>query len=263
MPYAAPRIALVPAARPDPRQRAIALLAASLVAALLGYLLILGLAPSLIGHVAERITSVTLLPDPPPPEQPQPKPHHARKAGAASPPNLRSKATPVVAPKPIIVLPRPVPVIVAPKPASGAQASSGAADVSGPGTGAGGIGNGTGSGGEGDGDGDGDGDSGPIQLSRNLQVSDIRCLRNGECDGSNDVTVYIRFVVGANGRARDCAVTRSSGRPELDRETCAAIVERLRYRPGTDAAGRPTAMNFTGHQRWSGRGDDYDDRNHD
>lgn len=51
-------------------------------------------------------------------------------------------------------------------------------------------------------------------------------------------TVAVRFTVDADGRARDCAVIRSTI-PELDGTTCRLIEERFRYRPARDGRGEP------------------------
>ena len=104
MPYAAPRIAAVPAHKGDPRERAAAAILVAAVVALLGYALLLGLASSVLRQPAEAIKLLDLLPPPPPPppEPERERPKQARREGAASPPNLRSKATPVVAPTPIV-----------------------------------------------------------------------------------------------------------------------------------------------------------------
>lgn len=234
-------------------------MSALLLTALLGYLLLLGLAPDVLRKAAGRTMMVSLLPvppppPPPPPERHEPKPHHARQQGAASPPNLRSKATPVVAPTPVVPLPQPPPVITAPIAGVGAQASAGAAEIPGPGTGSGGQGTGTGSGGSGDGDGDGGTDL--RRLSGDLKTGDVPCFKNGDCSGG---TVHLRFVVGTTGRVTSCVVTRSSGSAELDGQTCAAIIRRLRYKPATDAAGRPIPTEVTGVQRWGMRDPPEDD----
>ena len=223
-------------------------LGTALVTAVLGWLLLLGLAPNALRKVADRTTLIGLLPAPPPPSErtrPRPRPRHARRQGAAAPPNLRAVATPVVAPPPVIPPPQPPPVVTAPVAGIGVQASAGAAAIAGPGPGSGGQGNGTGSGDSGDGDGDGGTDL--RRLTGDLRTSDVPCFKNGNCPGG---IVHLRFIVGTGGRVTSCTVTRSSGSPDLDAQTCAAIVRRLRYKPATNAAGRPIAAEVTGTQRW-------------
>jgi protein TonB len=64
-------------------------------------------------------------------------------------------------------------------------------------------------------------------------------------------TVYMRFVVGTNGRVTDCSVTRSSGNVELDETTCRLIMQRFRYEPTRDAKGRAVPDVVTGEHVWS------------
>ena len=60
----------------------------------------------------------------------------------------------------------------------------------------------------------------------------------------------MRFTVGTDGRARDCAVLRSSGDATLDATTCRLIADRFRYAPATDAGGRPVAEVRGWRQDW-------------
>src|SRR3954469_15831558 len=96
-------------------------------------------------------------PPPPPPQNQQPKPKE--KEGGSAPKNIKSEATPVVAPKPRIVTPPVQPIPATETPRQGSAPTQGASDVRGPGTGAGGTGTGTGSGSGGNGSGGG-GDGG-------------------------------------------------------------------------------------------------------
>lgn len=229
------------------RDRATAgLVATGLVAALL-YALVLGLAvdPRAVAETTLKLFGVDP-PPPPPPERVKPPPRPSfRPSGRAAPPNLRSRATEVVAPVPVVVTPPPPPVVVAPKPFEGAQATQGAADVAGPGTGAGGEGDGTGAGGYGDGD--GAGDVPPRRIGGRLRDSDYP-LEAGEQGVSG--TVGVRFVVAVDGRVPRCQVTRSSGSRLLDDTTCRLIVQRYRYRPAHDAAGRPFQSTIVQNESW-------------
>ena len=65
---------------------------------------------------------------PPPPPQRQQREKPKASEGAASPENIRSKATPVVAPKPRIALPLPVPMATTETPNTGADPTQGASD---------------------------------------------------------------------------------------------------------------------------------------
>lgn len=231
----------------DRGDRIAAGLVSSGLVALLLWTLIVGLA---IGRVATVNDGLKLFgvapPAPPPPrEHPRPKVRNYRPQGAAAPPNLRSRPTEVVAPKPVIVPPTPPPVVVAPVAGTGAQTSAGAADVPGPGTGAGGEGNGLGGGG--DGDGDGAGDVPPRRIGGRLQYSDLpREARERGIGG----TVGVRFVVAEDGRASSCKVTRSSGSRMLDDLTCRLIVQRYRFRPAHDADGEPFESVVVENETW-------------
>jgi protein TonB len=152
--------------RPAPtfRDRAGPLAAVVLLHVGIGYavLSLSGTGADQLGEEAGLTIFDVIVPPPPPPPEPvveqsvQPQDSKPKQAeGAASPKNIRSKATPVVAPEPRIELPAPSPVVAATKPSTGAAATTGASDVVGPGTGAGGTGTGTGSGGAGSGSGGG------------------------------------------------------------------------------------------------------------
>ena len=176
-------------------------------------------------------------------------PHHlsGRRSGAASPPNRRSQATPVIGPPPIVRPLEPPPVPTALNPGTGAAPAAGAADVRGSGSGSGGQGDGSGSGTGGDGDGDG-GDVPPRLLNGRLKNSDYP---RAAADAGAEGTVSVRYTVAANGRAGNCRVTRSSGNDELDRTTCHLIVERFRFAPSRDANGNPVDADIVEEHSWS------------
>ncbi len=202
--------------------------------------------PAAVGTTLEVFDVKPLSPPPPPPPRRNPKPSHKRE-GAASPPNLRSTPTEIVAPKPVIVLPAPQPVVVAERPATGSDPTMGSAALRGPGTGSGGTGNGTGSGGEGDGDGDGGDDTPPRQLRGRLSRSDYpRDLFEAGVGG----TVSVKYHIDEEGRVDACAVTRSSGTRALDALTCRLIGERFRFDPSRDARGNPVGAYLVENHRW-------------
>ena len=209
--------------------------------ALLGYALITGLGFEVVRTVSDNLKLFDVQEPIPPPLEEQPKPDLAssEEEGAAAPPNIKSEATPVVAPPPKIRIEVPPPVVSAPLPTPrpGNDPTAGASTVKGPGTGAGGEGTGTGSGGSGTGTGGGGGGGRPAQLERGrLMNQDYprSALRAG-IEGS----VFVRFTVQTDGRVSGCTVTRSSGNEDLDSTTCRLIERRFRYRPALDTEGRP------------------------
>jgi protein TonB len=230
------------------RDRLIAAALTALIVVALGYALLIGLAFDALPNPAQQaLATFDLAPDPPPPERVIPPPRKInRPSGRASPPNLRSKATEVTAPVPIIQIAPPPPIAVAPLPNIGVQATSGASDRAGPGTGAGGTGDGNGAGGDGDGDGSG--------LERVPRLIDGRIKGSDIPDSILDIgfrgVVSVRYRVETNGRVTGCAIVRSSGNTLMDQATCRAIEKRFRYDPWRDAAGRPVRSTVLRDQQW-------------
>ena len=246
---AAPRhhLPMVPVSTPLRERLGAAALTAVIVVAL-GYALLLGLAfHGTTGPAQQALATFDLAPEPPPPERIVPPPRKiARRSGKASPPNLRSKATEVTAPVPIIQVAPPPPIVVAPLPNIGVQSTSGASDRAGPGTGAGGIGNGNGAGGDGDGDGSGL-ERVPRLISGRIKGSDIP-------DSILDIgfrgVVGVRYRVETDGRVTNCTVARSSGNMLMDQATCRAIEKRFRYDPWRNISGRPVRSTVLRDQQW-------------
>ena len=191
--------------------------------------------------------------DPPPPpivEVEQPKPKPKKDEGAASAANIKSQATPVVRPKPEIVVPTTPTIVATPTPNTGAEATQGASNVVGPGTGAGGTGNGSGSGGAGNGSGGGGQGSSPAVL-RGLTRRDYPDAVQRAWPRGGAVFVAIR--VHPDGHASDCRVDRSIGIPAIDAWTCTLLIERGRFKPATDGNGNPIASWYGYIQRDTGR----------
>ncbi len=199
-----------------------------------------------------RVFDLTQPPPPPPPPPPlqkqQAKPKE--KEGGSAPPNIRSQATPVQAPKPKIIVP-PVPQIAAsPTPREGTAATQGASDIAGTGTGAGGVGNGTGNGSGGNGSGGG-GDGGiaepphlatPVLTGRDFPRDLIDQWPGG-------ATVFLRLRVDARGDVIGCDVIRGSGVASIDGAMCNLAHDRLRFRPAMNRGGQPVAGWFGYAQR--------------
>lgn len=231
-------------------ERARAALGAAALTAALGYALVAGLALGSGASPGEALTLFEVWPEPPPPPREKLVPHRtpsSRREGAASPPNLRSEPTEIVAPEPVVPLAVPPPVVAAPIAGIGSAPTAGSADVAGPGTGAGGEGDGRGSGGAGDGSGAGGEEIPPRWVRGQLRDSDYP---DGAADAGIGGTVGVRYLVWTDGRVRECEITRSSGSAELDATTCRLIEERFRFRPSRDARGRPVPAVIVENHSW-------------
>jgi len=179
-------------------------------------------------------------PPPPPPQSQQQKPKE--KEGGSAPKNIKSEATPVVAPKPKVEPQRPNPVVAAEVPRQGAAPTQGASDVRGPGTGAGGTGTGTGSGSGGTGPGGGGGVAVPVSLLRGITGRDYPpAVRESWPRGG---IIYLRLRIEPSGRPSKCDVMRSFGSPSIDQWTCSLVMQRGVFRPALDARGVPVAAWF-------------------
>jgi len=188
-------------------------------------------------------------PPPPPPVQQQ-KPKPKEKEGGSAPKNIKSEATPVVAPKPKIETPPLQPIPATETPRSGTAPTQGAADVRGPGTGAGGQGPGTGSGTGGSGTGGG-GDGGvadpphlvsPVLTGRDLPRDLLQQWPSG-------TPVFLRLRINPQGYVSECNVLRGTGNPAIDNTMCNLAHDRLRFRPAVNRAGQAVAGWFGYAQR--------------
>lgn len=236
------------------RDRALSALASLLIVAGGLVAMIAGLAAQMTPR-ERRETLAAIIPLRDEPEKPRPREIPAKAdstaaKGRPSPPNLRNKATQVVAPPPrlppLIV---PPPIVTAPRAGIGSAAQSGASDRLGPGQGAGGIGDGDGGGGNGDGAGEGDDDAltRPLQIRGRLRFSDLPPdLREAKTGGE----LKLQYRIGIDGRVSDCRILASSGRPELDATTCRLITERFRFKPSRNRAGEPVASIMVETHGW-------------
>ena len=221
-----------------PRERLYALAAVVAVQLCLGFALLTGLRVDIrrSSETVLQLIAVTLSKPPPPPlVQPPPasKPH-PQSAPKAAPDKSGGSPGPQPAHAPPSVTPvfavRPS---VAP---SGGGAGSGPA-----------LGSGSGGGVGGEGYGGDEGGSDLEQIAGEITPRDVpRHLREAGIGG----TVGFVFTVGVNGRVTRCAVTRSSGVPELDALTCRLVQQRFVYRPATDRYGRPVSDEVEGEQEW-------------
>lgn len=194
--------------------RIVAIIIVALVHAVLGYVLITGLAYNVVKKVAEDLNTFDVKEEPPPPEEEPPPP----------PPDQPMEPPPVVAPPPIVQTNTPPPVVIqtvrtpppvfiptpaappAPPPAPPAApvVSKAAAAKGNP---ASWVTN----------------DDYPPDAQRREESG----------------RVGITFDVNAQGRVEGCRVTASSGSSSLDTATCRLVTRRGRYSPALDQSGSP------------------------
>ena len=185
-------------------------------------------------------------PPPPPPQQREQQKPKEKEGG--SPANVRSQATPIVAPKPQVEPQRPNPIAVTETPNQGAAPTQGAANVRGPGTGAGGTGTGTGTGsGSGSGGGDGGVADPPHLISPVLTGRDIPRELLQQWPGGTPV--FLRLRVNPQGYVSECNVLRGTGVAAIDNTMCNIAHDRLRFRPAVNRSGQAVAGWFGYAQR--------------
>ena len=223
--------------------RAKALAGVLLVHIVLGAVILSGLNVRIVQHAVEQLKTFDIREPPPPPPQPPPPQQRSERArkeeGAAG---KKAEPSPVVAPKPKIVLPAKPPVPAAPVAGTGSATRLGAS-TAGTGTGAGGSGSGRGGGGTGDFSG-----FTPARLVRNLNRSDYRQLTGGRMPYGR---AMVSLQLDARGVPVECRIARSSGDSSVDAGLCPLITRRLRFRPALDADGRPIPYRLQYVATWS------------
>lgn len=190
-----------------------------------------------------RVFDVDVLkPPPPPPPRPTPQSRPRQKEGGAAPKNIKSEATPVVAPKPRIETPPVQKIAATETPRQGVAATRGASTVRGPGTGAGGAGTGTGSGAGGNGPGGG-GDQGVAVDARLItpRLSGHDYPRELLQAWPRGAPVFVGLRINPGGTVSECKIFRSSGNPAIDSETCNLAHLKFRFRPALNRFGQPIA----------------------
>lgn len=225
------------------RDRAKAAAGVALCHLLIGWALVTGLRYEAVRDEIGRSLKLLEISEPPPPPVDAPVPAQETRTpeGEAAPPSLEASPSPVVVPPPKvrIPVPTPLPTVAEPSPLPpGSATTAGGTQTPGVGSGTGGEGGGIGSGGRGSGTGGG-GAARAERISGSISgATDYPpAARRAGIEGS----VTVRYTVGTDGRASGCAVTRSSGHPELDGATCRIVERRFRYRPARDAEGKPVA----------------------
>lgn len=222
-----------------------------LLVALLHLVAILGLirafAPDFTQKAVDRVLSTftvtitaPLPPPPPPPPAPEPK-----EAGAQGEAGKRAVPSAAKAPVPKV----PIAKAPAPRASSTGSAVTSGATSQGSGTGAGGSGEGTGSGGAGSGQGSG-GATKAVHISGQISNARDFPVPPGGREARIGKSVILALTIAPSGRATACRVYRSSGFPETDARACALAIERLRFKPATNAAGEAVTSTFYWQQKF-------------
>lgn len=223
----------------------------------IGYAIVRGLGVPIVPVTQDalKLFNLTNVTPPPPPIVPPP-PEKSRSEirkpkdseGAAAPPAKKNTPTEIAAPK--TILPPPPPIRAAPVAGQGSAPKAGAATIDGPGTGRGGVGNGLGSGLSGDGTGGGGG-GGAVSDAEQIagSIGDQDYPKAALVDRAQGI-VRFAFTVLPDGRIGNCRITRGSGNRALDATTCRLALQRFRFRPARDTAGRPIASEEEGEQEW-------------
>jgi len=228
-------------------ERAKALAGVLLVHVVLAAVILTGLNVHNVRRVVESLKTFDIdEPPPPPPPQPPPPKEQAQRAkeeeGAAG---KKAEPSPIVVPKPAIVIPAKPPVAAAPVAGIGSATASGAANY-GTGPGAGGSGSGRGGGGTGD-------FSGYTPAQRISKIPDTQYRRIRAASGMSSGRIGITLKVNTDGRPSNCRIVRTSGNPDVDALFCELAVEYVRFRPARDADGTPVAQDITWYPDWSPR----------
>jgi protein TonB len=228
----------------DKEDRAKALAGVILVHVALGAALLTGLNVRNVQQVVDTLKTFDIneIVPPPPPPTPPPKPQAQRARQEEGAAGKKAEPSPIVVPKPRIVLPAKPPIQAAPVAGSGSASTLGAA-LSGSGTGAGGPGTGRGGGGNGDYSG-----FTPARLVRNLNRGDYRQLAAGRMPYGR---AMLSIQLDANGVPVGCSIARSSGDPYVDSGLCPLVTNRLRFLPARDADGRPIPYRLQYVASWT------------
>lgn len=232
---------------PEPPRRT--KLGVMLFVILLHILVILGLirafAPDFTAQVTEKVLStftvtITAPPKPPPPPAQQPK-----AAGAAGEAGKKAVPKETKAPLPKVSIAKSP----APKASSTGSAVTAGATSQGQGTGAGGSGTGTGAGGSGSGQGGGAATK-AVHISGQINNARDFPIPPGGREARIGKAVILALTVAPSGRATSCRIYKPSGFPETDAAACVLAMQRLRFKPATNAAGDPVTSTFYWQQKF-------------
>ncbi len=211
------------------------------------YFLIRSLAPSAVASVEQSVVSTFSVTVTVPEEEPDPPASEPEPEGAHGDPGREAVPRPVTAPTPAVRVQEDRPI---PRASSTRVASASGSSEAGTGTGAAGSGLGTGSGRGGSGQGGGGAITKPEIVSGRLNSARDFPIPPGGREARIGSSVIVKLTVLPEGRATNCSVYRPSSFPETDAAVCRLVVERLRFRPATNAAGEPVAAPFYYQQRF-------------
>jgi len=177
------------------------------------------------------------------PPMPEPSPKAPEPAGKSGEEGKKAVPREVTTPP----VKQPISKTPAPRASSSGSANTSGAGTQGSGTGAGGPGNGTGSGNGGGGQGGGTvtkavKTAGDINSARDYPIA-TRDLRIGDY-------VIIAITVGTDGRPTGCRVARPSKDAQANAITCQLALTRFRFKPATDASGKPVVSVYGWKQSW-------------
>ena len=226
----------------DRSDRAKAIAAVALVHVALAAVILSGLNVRTIAVKIDVLDTFDVFDVPPQPEPPPPMEQAQRAREEEGAAGKKAEPTPVVAPKPAIVVPAKTPVAAAPVAGTGSASSTGAASV-GAGPGAGGSGAGRGGGGTGDFSG-----YTPARITRRIPNSEYRRISGGRLQQGS---ATIGFRVTPEGRMADCRIVRSSGDASVDAIVCQAAVTHMRFSPARDRDGKAIGFTMTYTPTWS------------
>lgn len=196
--------------------------------------------PLRIGESAPTVLiDIKELPKPQPP--PEEEPGKAEEEEGAS--GRKAEPTPVVAPKPAVVVPAKPPVAAAPIAGTGSATTAGAATT---GTGPGAGGSGTGRGGGGSGGGGGIGSEARL-LGGNSSRLSSQLLSVFAADRGYG---HLWLTVAASGRVSHCSVMQSTGDARVDQALCRLMIRRSRWAPARDRQGRPISVTLRYTATW-------------
>lgn len=224
------------------QDKAVALAGVIVVHAALAAVILSGLSVHSVARTIETLRTFDISEPPPPPPPPPPPAQRAERAkDEAGAPAKTAEPTPVVTPKPRIVVPAKTPIVAAPIAGQGSAPSSGAA-TAGMGTGAGGSGNGPGGGGTGD-----FSRFTPARMLNKIPDREYRRISGGRIPRGS---ATIAFRINPDGHLSGCRIVRSSGDSAVDSVVCDAATRYLRFSPARDPDGNAVAQDITYTPSW-------------